>query len=197
MSYLTDTDFNKRAGNLLVAFESAVAGLTGVTIVAEQADMTYFATYAADVPGLIAITGLWDSALSGVNVTLSGGDSVADISSTGASLGTVNNTTDPVACEFIIGTDLTLSVGYYIAGLAPPYDPDAYAGGSGFFSSYYEPDGTIVSFVGGSAGNPALAAGDIVGIAGSSGSLNFYINGVLISTVGGSNNNLRPMVTTP
>lgn len=196
MSYLTETDVNKRANNLFVAFEVA-AGNPGVTLVSEQADMTFFAVYAADVPGVVAITGVWDAAQSGVNVTLSAGDTVADISSTGASIGTINNTTDPVACEFVIGTNLNLSVGYYIAGLAPPYDPDAYAGGSGFFSSYYEPDGTIVSFAGGSAGNPPLAAGDIVGIAGSSGSLNFYINGVLISTVGGSNNNLRPMVTRP
>lgn len=204
MSFLTDTDLNKRAGNLYVAFQPPAAGVPGVTIIAEQADMTYFATYTADVPGVVAITGVYDPATLGAAGTLSAGDTVVEFSGQGAVLGTVTNNTDSSCCEFLIGTNASESVGFYIAGLAPPYDPDVYAGDAGsaaFFSfaAFYDPAGGAYGFAGGSGGNAPFTAGDVVGVVydNNTGQVRFYVNGVFSTQVGASNSSMRPMTTLP
>jgi hypothetical protein len=203
MSFLTDTDVNKRAQNLFVAFETAV-GVAGITLISEQADMTYFATYAADVPGVVAITGVYDPAVTGANVTLQDANTRAVFGGVGTSVGTVNNTTDSTACEFLIGTGGASAVGYYVVGLAPPYDANAYAGGAAgalFVSPivYYTSTGEAFGLIGGGGANPAYTEGDVVGVVydNGSGQTRFYINGAFIIEVGTANNNVRPLATSP
>lgn len=198
MSFLTESDVNKRTHNLLVAFQNAAPAFNGINYLPTTADMTYSAVYLAADPTAVEMGGTYDAAQTGANGTLSNGDLTVEFSGTGTTIGTLNQT-NSVFWEFAIGINAgSFAAGSYIAGLAPPYNANAYAGNSGAFSSYYADDGTIVSFVGGSVGNPALTAGDILGVLynNNTGQLSFYLNGALISTVGVSNSNMRPMATT-
>jgi hypothetical protein len=200
MSFLTDTDVNKRTRNLFVAFEQAAAFLPGITLVPTAADMTYFAVYLAADPTVVDIGGTFNPAQTGAAAALSNGDLTVNFSGTCCSVGTLNNNFSSVCWEFEIGPgNGAFAVGSYIAGLAPAYNANAYAGNSGTFSSYYQSDGTIISFVGGTVGNPALVSGDVVGFLydNNAGIGSFYLNGVLISTFGVSNSNMRPMATAP
>lgn len=190
MSYLTDTDINKRAGNLYVAYQATQLPTEGLWLRSETADMTYAATYLAAFPAAVPRGGTWDPATAGVGVTLSRGDTVAVFSDTGSVVGTSapNFTDAPIMWEvqFVTAQDVS-ATGLWRADLngTAAYDANDYAGGGGGTTdtSYYEQSGSLVDYAGTQAA-PNIAAGDVVGmVIDTIGQVTVWLNGVEIGTM--------------
>lgn len=91
MSFLTDADVNKRAGNLFVAFETSapVAAQVQLQLRTEDSSIAFLAVYQAFDPLATGILGTWDPAQLGSNGVLSAGDTVVTFTGEGSVLGTV------------------------------------------------------------------------------------------------------------
>lgn len=205
MSFLTDTDVNKRAGNLLVALvQAAPPAASGLVFRGNTADFAFLAQYTASTMGFLglppsSVGGVLDPAFAGTNVALSAGDTVAVLSGEGSVVGTqripFTNTAAPMFEVFVNGAQPhNFMIGQYASTTVSPVAPDGYnaeaAYGSRppgpFFCGYYLSGGSINTTFASNAA-PALVAGDTVGVLFFASNIFFYLNGVFAGQGAGGN----------
>jgi hypothetical protein len=169
----------------------------GVTIRTTSGTMTYWSQYVSAYPGISGLTGTFDSAQKGSNITLSGLDYIASFSNSDeAVLGTQEYSTTPnYAWEFLIQVPYNIAVGSWDQGYAGPFDGNTFAGGP--FAAYYQNNGNIVTYAGTVLG-ATYTYGDIIGIVTDGSNLAFFKNGVFQNANGVvDNSNSFAMATRP
>jgi hypothetical protein len=206
MSFLTDTDVNKRAGNLFVALPLPTPpAASGLVFRGNTADFAFLAQYTASTMGFLGIPpssigGVLDPAFAGTNVALSSSNTVAILTGEGSVVSTqripFTNTAAPMFEVFVNGVQPhSFMIGTYASTTTSPVAPDGYnaeaAFGSRppgpFFCTYYLSGGAIQSnFASNPA--PAIAVGDCVGVLFFASNIFFYLNGVFVGQ--GSNSNV-------
>lgn len=200
MSFLTDTDVNKRKDNVFVAFESASppVGFPSFRLKTALGDMDFAAVYAADHPGVVGIGGAWNPGFTGGEPTFAEGDALVTFenNTVGSSVGT--NSYNPIAVPGcweieIVAVGSGGCVGEYLGNLFL-YDANAYAGGrfnTGVNISFYESDGKIY---GNEVPATPLTAGDVVGmVVYDPQQIDYYLNGVLVDTEQWGGSTVIPM----
>lgn len=202
MSFLTDTDLNKRARNLYAGFDGVVLDMAA-QLNAEAADMAFLASYQAVHPTAQAIGGNYDPAQTGTNGSVIG--RIVTFRGEGASAGTNqgDTTLNPWAWEFIITDGLPPvepSVGDGtmgpVRGDLAGYDPNAYVGGYAD-TAQYQSNGLLTGQLPQVIASVPLV-GDVLGIVaysvGADGFIDCFFNGALQGTqqFGGSLT-VRPM----
>lgn len=214
MGFLTDTDVNKRAGNLFVAFEPPTPpSSVGLVFRGNTADFAFLPQYTASSMGFLglppsSIGGVLEPSLAGTNVALSVGDTVAVLTGEGSVVGTQRIPFTAVAAPMfevlVNGTQPHgFMIGTYASTTVSPVAPDGYNaeavfGGrppGPFFCVYYTSAGAIVDTFGSSAA-PAIVAGDAVGVLFFGSNTFFYLNGVFVGQ--GTNSNVyAPCLSAP
>lgn len=185
MSYLGDGDFNKRAGNLYVAFDAGAAPVAGTSMRLRStvATMVFGAVYQAAFPAAVELGGTWGAI--GLNGTLSSGNTVATftgVSSVTSAVAAVR----PVFWEIEILS--VVGASDYCMGMFDSIDIfgniNQYFLASNF-TSRYENTGRISTGFGLEAFAPLLVAGDIVGYVQDviNPSAFYFLNGVLVANV--------------
>ena len=189
MSFLSDTDVNKRAENLFVALEIAAPapGFPTFGLRSALVDMDFAGVYAAAHPGVVGVGGTWNPAQSAGTATFSAGNTVVEFTDdlVGSSVGSssYNPAVTPGCWEVeIIGVGAGGCAGEYLGDLFL-YNANAYAGGrfnTGVNISFYQTDGIVYNF---EDVETPLVAGDIVGIVVyAPQQIDYYLNGVLVNT---------------
>lgn len=199
MSFLTDTDVNKRAENLFPALESvAPLNFPSFRLRTALVDMDFAAVYAADHPGVVGIGGAWNPGQTVGTAALSDGDTLVTFTDdlAGSSIGT--NSYNPIAVpgcwEFVIeGVGAGGCAGEYLGDLFL-YNANAYAGGrfnTGVNISFYQTNGIVYNFEDVEA---PLVAGDVLGIVVyNPQQIDYYLNGALVNTQSWGGSTVIPM----
>lgn len=197
MSFLTDTDVNKRAWNLFVALTNTPA-ITAHLRFRYLTDILFFGAYNAAVPGIARYSTAINSGL-GANLSVNQvGDSTfcffdSSVSTTGAGLGAG---TIPLGAEVCWETELLVSPSDIIERIGcgaliqgpdtPDYDADSYAGNVAQFGdmpmlTQATLPNTDVFVSAAQVTIQTLIAGDVVGFATSvANDVHVFLNGVEI-----------------
>jgi hypothetical protein len=175
MSYLTDTDINKRVENLYAAFNALTNPTAQTELRTTDGAMAFLADYQAFDPGTTGITGTWNPAQAGSNVSLSAGNTIATFTGEGSVISTVaaNANTGGVCWEIAViqqsgGGEMANGGFCGIPGVTVDFFPELFIGDpayspsqNGFFSlappivnvyGYVLTGGLIQEFVNGTQG---------------------------------------------
>lgn len=167
MSFLSDTDVNKRAKNLFIAFENGPPPerLT-FRLQSTVGDIQFLANYLADIPTATPITGTWDPANTAATATLSAGNTVVEFDPEtgifGSTVGTVAATATALFSPcweivWVARSDGEGSIGQFPGDL------------SGYNANDFFQNGVFLA---------AINLGDVVGfVAVDGGDCSIYVNG--------------------